>query len=221
MKYKYQMHTHTSPTSKCARMNPRELAKALYDAGYSGCVLTNHFYHGNTGISRELPWKDFVEPYERDYLSCKAEAEKYGIDVIFGIEEGIGNHNEVLSYGLTPSMLYEHPELRDCDAETFRSLMRELGVLVIQSHPCRYPCTPMPIELIDGAEVYNHSHNPEYNQSAQKYVEEHPGLILTSGADAHNADSIGLAGIAADRKIHDAKELCEILKSGEYELLKP
>jgi len=110
MKYKYQLHTHTAPTSKCAVTSPAELAETLYRAGYSGAVITNHFYHGNTGVSRELPWADFVSAYERDYIECKKEGEKYGLDIIFGIEEGVEEHNEILCYGITPQMLYEHPE---------------------------------------------------------------------------------------------------------------
>ena len=53
-KYKYQLHTHTSPCSKCGAMSPEELARALYEGGYAGAVLTNHFYGGNSGIDRTL-----------------------------------------------------------------------------------------------------------------------------------------------------------------------
>ncbi len=226
MKYKYQLHTHTAPTSKCGRTLPRELAEALRDAGYAGCVLTNHFMHGNTGVSRELPWEDFVAAYERDYLECKAEGEKYGLDILFGIEEGVGGCSEILCYGLTPKMLYEHPELREYSAEVWYRVMHELGVLVINAHPYRAPASvpdqkPLPLELIDGIEVYNHSHNPEYNDSAEHFASEHPELILTSGGDTHSPDSVGFGGIMTDERISDERALCEILRSGKYQLLKP
>lgn len=226
MKYKYQLHTHTAPTSKCGSTRPAELAKALYESGYAGCVLTNHFMHGNTGISRELPWEEFVAPYERDYLECKAEGEKYGLDIIFGIEEGIGGCSEILCYGVTPKMLYDHPELREHSAEVWYRVMNELGVLVIQAHPYRAPDyvtdqKPLSRELIDGIEVYNHSHNPEFNRKAEEYAANTPGLILTSGGDTHTPDSIAFGGIATDERISDGAKLCEILKSGKYELLKP
>ena len=221
MKYKYQLHTHTAPTSKCGSMSPRELAEALHNAGYTGCVLTNHFRHGNTGVSRELCWEDFVAAYERDYIECKAEGEKYGLDIIFGVEEGVGGPNEILCYGLTPKMLYDHPELSDGGAETWYRVMHKLEVVVIQSHPFRSPCTPLPLGVIDGMEVYNHSHTPVYNDHAENFVKEHPELILTSGGDAHTSISIGFAGIMTDVRIRDERELCEVLRSGKYQLLKP
>ena len=75
MKYKYQMHAHTSPCSACAVMSPAELVESLYSGGYSGCVVTNHFYKGNSGIDRNLPYNDFIKKYEEDYLECKKAAE--------------------------------------------------------------------------------------------------------------------------------------------------
>lgn len=221
MKYKYQLHTHTSPTSKCAATTPAELISALKRAGYAGCVITNHFYHGNTGVCRELCWEDFVSAYERDYLECKREGEKQGIDVIFGIEEGVGAHNEILCYGITPELLYAHPELRECDMKECFDVMHSCGALVIQAHPYRYPCTPLPLLLIDGIEVYNHSHNREYDESAELLGGEHRGIITTSGADTHTPETVGFGGIMTDCRITDGKELVRVLKEGKYQLLKP
>lgn len=219
MKYKYQLHTHTAPTSKCAHTTPKELAEALHQAGYAGCVVTNHFLHGNTGVSRELPWADFVAAYENDYLECKKEGEKYGLDIIFGIEEGVGEHNEILCYGVTPEMLYEHPELREGSTELWCSVMRSLGVLVIQAHPFRYLCRPIPAELVDGIEVYNNSHSPEYNTEAREYASAHPGIILTSGADTHSPSDVGYSGIEVDERIRDREDLIRVLREGRYQLL--
>lgn len=225
MKYKYQLHTHTSPTSKCARTTPRELVEALYNGGYAGCVLTNHFMHGNTGVSRELPWEEFVAAYERDYIECKKEAEKYGLDILFGIEEGVEGYSEILCYGLMPEMLYAHPELCECSAEKWYKILHGLGVVVIQAHPYRVlrPVPnpkPLPLEYIDGIEVVNLGNLPEYNENAANFAAEHPSLILTSGADTHDADTVCLGGIATDRRITTERELAELLIGGNYEILK-
>lgn len=219
--YKYQIHTHTAPTSKCAASTPCELIKALHEGGYAGCVVTNHFYHGNTGVSRELEWDDFVRAYEDDYIACKREAEKYGLDVIFGVEEGVEGYAEILCYGVTPRMLYDHPELRECSAKNWSRVMREYGVLVIQAHPFRAWVGALPFELIDGIEVYNHSHSPEYNEAAEKFALEHPELILTSGGDTHYPETVPFAGIETDERIKNASDLVRILKEGKYRLLKP
>ncbi len=226
MKYKYQMHTHTFPTSKCSEMLPSELVESLHKAGYQGCVITNHFYHGNTGVSRELSWEDFVACYERDFIECKREGEKYGLDIIFGVEEGVEGYAEILCYGVTPQMLYEHPELRECSAELWYRVMHSLGVIVINAHPCRVlravpDPQPLPMNFIDGIEVYNYSNQPGDNANAERFAKEHPEIILTSGADTHHHKTVGYGGIATDMRIRNEKELAELLISGDYELLKP
>lgn len=226
MKYKYQLHTHTAPTSKCGKTTPEALAKALHDAGYTGCVLTNHFMHGNTGVSRDLAWVDFVAAYEEDYLACKAAGEKYGLDILFGLEEGIGGPYEILCYGLSPKMLYEHPELREYSAEIWYRVMHSLGVVVIQSHPYRI-CggeqnpKPLALDLIDGIEVYNHGNHPEYNEKAEAFAKANPNLILTSGGDTHEPETVGCGGIATEHRIQTPTALRDLLLSGDYTLLKP
>ena len=109
--YKYQLHTHTAPCSACAGMTPKELIRGLLEGGYQGCVMTNHFMHGNTGIDRDLPWEEFVKQYELDYLACLDAAKGHDLDIIFGVEEVVVEGLEILCYGVTPQMLYDHPEL--------------------------------------------------------------------------------------------------------------
>ena len=107
------MHTHTTPCSKCAPMTHSELIDSLVAGGYNGCVLTNHFFKGNSGIDRNLPWNEFVALYEKDYVECKKAAEKFDLDIIFAIEEHLFDGLEILCYGITPDFLYQHYELRD------------------------------------------------------------------------------------------------------------
>ncbi|MBQ9084732.1 MAG: PHP domain-containing protein, partial [Clostridia bacterium] len=166
----------------------------------------------------------FVCAYERDWLECKREGEKYGLDILFGIEEGVEGYSEILLYGLTPEMLYSHPELKECGAEGWYSIMHELGILVIQAHPFRVlrPVpnpVALPLQFIDGIEVYNGGNPPEDNEKAEAFAAEHPELILTSGADTHDANSVGINGIMTDRRIKTVEDLVAVLRSGEYELI--
>ena len=223
-KYKYQMHAHTRPCSDCSAMYPEELMSALAEGGYSGCVITNHFMHGNTGIPRRIPWEDFVREYELDFLECKKYAEIYGVDVIFGVEEGIGDGLEILCYGITPEVLYEHPELRYMDAEIWYEVMDSCGALCIQAHPFRdrpYIREPLvlPPGLIDGIEVFNYENTYEENLRAKEFASEFSGLILVSGADTHIPETACRAGIETNRRITNEKELVEVLVSGEYSLI--
>lgn len=222
MKYKYQMHTHTTPCSACAAMKPDELITALYDGGYSGCVLTNHFYKGNSGIDRSLPWNDFVAQYEKDYLDCKKLALNYDLDIIFGIEEHLFDGLEILCYGITPQFLYDNPQLQaDHSADAWYNALKNYGALCVQAHPYRdraYITNPrvLPLEYIDGIEVYNYCNNPENNLLAEEFALKHPDLVLTSGADTHSANTVCKSGIETDIRITDEKQLVNILKSKNY-----
>ena len=223
--YKYQMHTHTAPTSLCGAMTAEELVEALNKEGYAGCVLTNHFMRGNTGVDRSLPWREFVSAYEEDYLACRRYGEKYGLDILFGIEEGAGGGQEFLCYGITPRDLYEHPELANADAALWHQTLSSLGALVIQAHPYRVrgyitKPYPLPLDEIDGIEVCNFGNDPEFNQQAEEMARAYPHLILTSGADTHRVTTVGHGGIETDERISDERALVRILKSGRYTLLK-
>ena len=224
--YKYQMHTHTAPCSACATMTPEELALALHEGGYQGCVMTNHFMNGNSGIDRNLSWQEFVKQYELDYIACKKAAEKYDLDVIFGIEENVYNMLEVLFYGITPEMLYEHPELATADYKIWYQIMKSYGdVLCIQAHPFREreyisQAGMLPLEYIDGIEVHNVRNNEKNNNEAEELANIHSEFILTSGADAHYPHEVCQGGIETTRRIRNQEDLVSVLRSGEYTLLK-
>lgn len=226
-KYKYQLHAHTLPCSACSHLSPQELCEALHESGYQGAVLTNHFYHGNTGIPRgnEVEWKTFVEAYECDYQKCVEEAKKYDLDILFGIEESVEPGLEILCYGVTPKMLYEHPQLRKADLSEWAKIMRSYGVVVIQAHPFRevwYIPKPgmLPLEYIDGIEVYNRGNaGPEMDAKAVAYANEHTDLIRTSGGDVHRSGEMGFGGIAAFTRLRTETDLADCLRRGEYELI--
>ena len=223
--YKYQLHTHTSPCSACASMTPTELCKALHDAGYQGAVLTNHFYHGNTGVDRASAWEDFVGAYEADHQKCLREAKKYDLDILFGIEEGVGLGLEVLCYGITPQVLYENPQLRDCSIEEFCRVMRRNGVLLIQAHPFREAfyipqAGVLPLEYIDGIEVYNRGNRMGLtDEKAMDVASLHPRLIQTSGGDAHRPNEVVFGGIQTKSRLKTLEDLVTCFRKKEYSII--
>lgn len=219
------MHTHTAPCSRCAVMTPAELCEALHEGGFAGAVLTNHFFGGNTGIDRTLPWEKFVGEYEKDYLACKDEAKKYDLDILFGIEEHISEGKEILIYGITPDTLYAHPDLLSRDYELWKRAINEAGGLVIQAHPFReraYIKEPgaLPCEVIDGIEVHNVANADDANQMAEEFAAEHSELILTSGADTHSAPSVTLGGIEFTERVRTERQLATMLRRRAYRILK-
>lgn len=224
-KFRYQLHAHTLPCSACSEMYPEELVQSLYRDGYSGCVITNHFINGNTGIYRKLPWNEFVAQYEADYLELKKCGEKYGLDIIFGLEEHVGRGLEILCYGITPEMLYTHPEFQKRDIALWSETLHKLGAICIQAHPFReQPYIPepqvLPLEFIDGIEVFNVDNTLENNLEAEDFAAAHPELILTSGADTHEGITACFGGIETAKRIRNEKDLVEILRNREYTLIK-
>ena len=222
--YKYQMHAHTHPCSACSLLSPEELVESLRAGGYAGCVITNHFLHGNTGIDRRLAWEDFVAYYERDYLECKELAEKYDIDILFGVEEGVGGALEILCYGITPELLYRNPKLANGDLKDWYRVMKNAGAVCIQAHPYRernYIPQPglLPLELIDGIEITNTGNMEKNNLEAEEAAKEHPEWILVAGGDCHTTDRVCSGGIATNVRIRTEQQLAQVLRSGEFSLI--
>ncbi len=222
--YKYQMHCHTYPVSTCGDTLAHQMVESLYYGGYSGCVLTNHFLNGNTSVDRKLVWEDFVTAYSSDYRFAKKFAEKYGVDIIFGLEEHIGEGKEILCYGVTPEILIGNPELALGDAQIWHRIMQENNCLCIQAHPFRsngFIENPgvLPVQFIDGIEVFNAGNSEKDNASAEEFAKANPGMLQLSGGDAHSVSRVCKGGIESYCRIRDEKELVEVLKSGKYNLI--
>ncbi len=220
--YIYEMHQHTAPCSACASADPVEMVRSVKKAGFAGVVITDHFLRGNTAVRRNQPWEDCVRTFEACYETARAAGERLGVDVLFGIEEGVGGGKEVLLYGITPAFLYAHPEMRGADLPTLHQLVNEAGGLVFQAHPFRVrdyivnPWEPLPAKYLDGVEGYN-LHNGELeNARAVQFAEEN-GLPVTAGSDDHHLDGTRY-GIASPHRLRDEAALAELLRSGEYEL---
>lgn len=224
--YLYDMHQHTNACSACGREDPVSIVRAYARDGWAGFVLTDHFIHGCTRVNRHQPWADIVGAYERAFETAYEEGQRLGVDVIFGIEENIGDGKEVLLYGITPEWLYDHPALQDGHAgnlELISQLAHEAGALVVQAHPYRVrdyiprPWEDVDLTLLDGVEVYNACNTEMENLRALQLAERHD-LLMTVGSDSHVADFPARAGIAVESRIPDSTTLAAILHSGDYEL---
>jgi hypothetical protein len=104
--------------------------------------------------------------------------------------------------------------------------MRENGVVIIQAHPFReafYIPNPghLPLEKIDGFEIFNRGNDKEYNDKARALAKENPHLLTTSSADTHTADTVGVGGIITNKRIRNERDLADILRSRDYELIIP
>ena len=134
----YELHAHTCVSSLCSIVEPEEYIKFYMDRGYSGMVVTDHFYYGNTAINRKLPWDVFIDEYCKSFERVKAEGDKHGFTVFFGFEQKFMDGNdEYIVLGISPEWLKAHPEIRDMKREPLFKTVRQAGGFVIQAHPFR------------------------------------------------------------------------------------
>lgn len=223
--YKYEMHCHTKWCSACANNSPEEMAKAYYDKGYAGMVITDHFLKGNSAVDRSLPWDEKMKCYHNAYVAAKKWAEGKSFNVLFGLEHHYGDGKEVLTYGIDLDFLLAHENLHELPLSEYAELVHSAGGFISMAHPFRHApyinpdVLPQP-QYLDAAEVFNFHNSDEDNKSAVKFAEEHH-LLMTSGGDEHDKDGagVGMAGIALKAPVSNEKELVAVLKSGDYRLV--
>lgn len=221
----YETHMHTLQGSACSIVSGKDIARAYKDAGYTGIIITDHFFYGNTAVDRTLPWEEWVENYCKGYEEAKEEGDKIGLQVFFGWESGY-NGPEFLVYGLDKAWLLAHPEIRDCDVKTQYQLVHADGGIVIQAHPFREANYIEGIHLypknVDGVEGYNASHSarhfkdnvhPEYNDRALAYANWN-NLPLTAGSDQHSSRMI-YGGMVFERKLADIHDFAQAVLNRE------
>ncbi len=215
----YELHAHTNVSSLCSIVEPEEYIQFYLDKGYSGIVITDHFYHGNTAINRKLPWDVFIDEYCESYYRAKREGDKRGLLVLFGFEQKFTDGNdEYIVLGISPEWLKAHPEIRDMKRIPFFNKIHEAGGFVIQAHPYRvcYYISDIRLSLdyVDAVEVLNIGHKDEYSRQAYEYA-ENLGLPMTGGGDIHSLQGREtVSGVALEKEITSVEELIEEIRAG-------
>jgi hypothetical protein len=208
--YLYETHLHTACSSACAASKGSEYIRGYQDLGYSGIIVTDHFYNGNTAISRNLPWREWVNQFCQGYEEAKNEGEKRNFDVFFGWEETFDGCDDYLVYGLDKKWLLEHPEAqRWTRCEQYISV-RAAGGCVVQAHPFRQHRYIRRVILssgcVDAVEAANAgNHEQSYDALAMRYAQK-LGLPMTAGSDIHEVQQIdeeNLFGVYFEQKLND------------------
>ena len=220
--YLYETHTHSSESSACARSTAVEMAKAHKEYGYTGMILTNHNWGGNTAISRELPWHDFLDEFFAPYYPAKEWGDANDFQVFPGYEAGFSG-TEFLIYGLDIGWMYDHPELMDATVEEQFEIVHSGGGIVVHAHPFREAFYISKVRLfpeyVDGIEGLNAAHCPHlgmpdnsvFNEKALKYAKE-LGMFITGGSDSHRNVLFG-GGTAFATKLSDIGDFVNRLKN--------
>ncbi len=217
--YKYELHLHTAEGSACGKSPAAEMVDFYIKQGYSGVVITDHFYHGNTRPSRDPAWKDYITEYAKGYENAKKAAMGEDFDVFFGVEEKGAGWDEYIVLGLSPEWYAKHEDLREMRGLPFLNTVRAAGGFVIQVHPYRERAYMLDKTIwlnpnVDAIEVRNCGNLPEFDRNAYEYSKT-LDLPITGGSDNHNAlvKEPVLSGIELPFRVHTDAELIAAIRN--------
>jgi len=217
--YKYEVHLHTAQSSKCGSTPGEEYIAAFKAAGYDGIIVTDHFFYGNTGVDRNLPWPLFVDEFCKGYEAAKEEGDKQGFKVFFGWEENF-NNDEYLVYGLDKEWLKAHHDVLRCSQKEMLEMVHEGGGAVVQAHPFRERGYIRNVNVhpfqCDAMEASNFGNPPEQDILAYNFCKNR-GITMTSGSDIHNKSVIPstTCGMLFDKPLESIHDYVDAIKSGK------
>lgn len=223
--YKYELHAHTSECDLVAKLSGGELVRAYADQGYSGIVITDHYFSIFFDWFREelegKSHKEIIDRWLRGYESARNEGEKIGFTVLPGAEVRIdGTINDYLVYGLEIEDLYRLPLLnRMASIDEVLDILPE-RTCVVHAHPFRENMTVRDPSRFFGIEVHNGGTDAFRNQLAKAWA-EHYGKAMTSGSDCHGPWAVGKGGIITENPIYTPTDLVQVLRGRNYQLIQP
>lgn len=215
--YRYELHLHTSETSKCGHVAAADQIATYRALGYQGVCVTDHLHNAQIayfGVADD--WNVIVDRYLAGYRAAKKAGDAVGMDVIFGVELRFPeNDSDYLIYGIDERWLYDHPWITRMDHRSFFDRFRD-EVLIIHAHPYRN-CDEVFYDCVHGLEIVNC--NPRHdsrNALALKLAEAHPNLYRTVGSDAHQEGDEGRAATLVEERIRDSYQLKDVITSGRF-----
>jgi len=225
--YLYETHLHTYGVSKCAISFGADYIAGYIDKGYSGLIVTDHFFNANCALSRKLPWVQWVNNFCRGYENAKEEGDKQGLDVFFGWEETFEGCDDYLVYGLDKSWLLEHPEVRNWTRGQQYKTVREAGGCVVQAHPFRQrayiPRVVLSAGCVDAVEAVNGGHEDFSNDALAYRYAKKIGKPVTAGTDIHDASEVlygNIFGVYSDKKLNNITDFVNMILNNEVAGLK-
>jgi histidinol phosphatase-like PHP family hydrolase len=219
--FKYETHLHTDETSPCGRVPAAEAVRIYKEAGYTGIVVTDHYFHGFFERLLFKNWEKKIDLYLTGYRNAVDEGARAGLDVHLGMEIQFNeNQNDYLVYGFDEQFLRTEQKLYKLGLEGFRKLTAGSGIVIVQAHPFRPRMVPARPSLIDGVEIYNG--NPRHDSSnhlALEYAREN-GLKMLSGSDFHQVQDAARGGIIVDKRIKPGSFARMLIESDHIECIK-
>ena len=215
--YLYETHLHTSEASACGEVNGADYISFMKSKGYSGMIVTDHFFNGNSAVKRDLPWSERVAIYVSGFKAAEFAAKDKDFDVLFGIEFNFEG-DEYLIYGVDEKWLLDNDDILSLTRREVYLRVHEAGGIMIQAHPYRERYYLSDIRLTpdvsDGIEVYNAANSDNQNALALRYAQE-LNVPITSGSDIHYFHGRPMGGMMLPRRIKSSAEYAKLVMSGE------
>lgn len=221
MKFKYDLHIHTKEISPCGRLSIEEIIDKYIEEDYSGLVLTDHLRKGYFRKCKREDWKEkikeFFYSYYRGIEYCKDKDFYVGLGMEISFNK---NTNDFLVFGLEKEDYIENEWMIEMELKDFYNKFKDKAI-IIQAHPYRQKGNKLEnINYLHGIEIYNK--NPRHNNNnhlAKAIYEANPSIIATGGSDVHQKEDLCRTGIYTNKKISSDKELLNILRNKEFEII--
>ena len=225
MAYLYETHLHTKEGSSCAISRGRSYIERYLELGYTGIIITDHFFRGNCRADRNLPWNKWVQEFCRGYEIAREEGERRNLDVFFGWEETVDG-NDYLVYGLDKEWLLEHPEAAGWTRKKQFNEVRRNGGCVVLAHPFRFVYSlkrfPGSSEYVDAIEAAHSGNEPISDALAWAYANELK-VPATAGSDIHYAGDIDqdtVFGVYLSKRMESINDFTDAIRNNTISRLK-
>ncbi|MGE5613317.1 MAG: PHP domain-containing protein [Bacillota bacterium] len=219
-RYKYETHLHTKESSWCARVPAVEAVRMYHHYGYTGIIVTDHYFRGFFETMPFGNWERKIDCFLSGYRKALNEGGKIGLDVCLGMEIRFDeNDNDYLVYGIDEAFLKENRKLYRLTLEEFKGFVAGKGIAVVQAHPFRPGMIPAQPSLLDAVEAFNGNPRQEsQNHLAFEYAVQN-GLKMLSGTDFHRVEDAFRGGVATEEKINLGEFGLLILQNYPMELI--
>lgn len=218
--YLFEIHSHSSQTSRCSEIPAEDIVKNYKALGYDGVVITDHMNMDTFKKIENEPWEKKADHFLAGYRAAKA-LEDENFSVLLGMEiRFLDFDNDYLVYGFNEDFIYNNPDLYKIeDLESFRPIADANDLLVIQAHPFRQGMTIIDYKLLDGIEVYNgHPGHNSSNDIALAWAKKYSFNIMTSGSDYHGVHGAHPGGLFLEERPACPRCLIRLLRENKYRL---
>jgi hypothetical protein len=195
------------------------------DLGYTGIIVTDHFYNGHCSLNRNLPWEKWVHEFCRGFEEAREEGARRGLDVFFGWEETFDGADDYLIYGLDKEWLLEHPEARFWTRKEQFEVVNHYGSCVVQAHPFRQSFYINCIRLhdyVDAIEIGNGANQRPHDALARAYTNKYK-IPAVAGSDLHQVQDLyndNAFGVYLDKKMETIADYVKAVKNNTIKGLK-